>query len=71
MAAISRQRDRFGDASNLQHGPWVVLAVAEDQADSILSFVQQHEPNAAIIGYVHDDAHKVTHSNSEIYFEHY
>ena len=52
-------------------GLGMVLAVAKDDADSILSFIQQHEPNAAIIGYVHDDAHKVTHSNSEIYFEHY
>ena len=32
----------------------MVLAVAEEQADSILSFIQQYEPNAAIIGYVHD-----------------
>jgi len=52
-------------------GLGMVLAVTKDDADSILSFIQQHEPNAAIIGYVHDDAHKVTHSNSEIYFEHY
>ena len=52
-------------------GLGMVLAVAKDQAESILSFVQQHEPNAAIIGHVHDDAHKVTHSNPDIFFEHY
>jgi len=52
-------------------GLGMVLAVSKDQADSILSFVQQYEPLAAVIGYVHDNGHKVTHSNSSIFFEHY
>ena len=52
-------------------GLGMVLAVAKDQADSILSFIQQHEPEAAIIGYVHDNGHRVTHSNPEIFFNHY
>ena len=52
-------------------GLGMVLAVSKDQADSILSFVQQYEPFATVIGYVHDNGHKVTHSNSSIFFEHY
>ena len=52
-------------------GLGMVLAVEKDQADSVLSFVQQYEPTAAIIGHVNDNGHKVTHSNPEIFFEHY
>ncbi|MDP6866796.1 MAG: phosphoribosylformylglycinamidine cyclo-ligase, partial [Candidatus Poseidoniaceae archaeon] len=44
-------------------GLGMVLAVEKDQADSVLSFVQQYEPTAAIIGHVNDNGHKVTHSN--------
>ena len=52
-------------------GLGMVLAVANEHAESILSFLQQYEPTAAIIGHVHSNGHKVTHSNSEIFFEHY
>ena len=44
-------------------GLGMVLAVEREQADSILSFIKTYEPNAAIIGSVHDDGHKVTHQN--------
>lgn len=52
-------------------GLGMVLAVEKEQADSILEFVQQYEPAAAIIGHVNDNGHKVTHANPEILFEHY
>ena len=44
----------------------MVLAVEREQADSILSFIKTYEPNAAIIGSVHDDGHKVTHQNPDV-----
>jgi phosphoribosylformylglycinamidine cyclo-ligase len=52
-------------------GLGMVLAVEKEQADSILEFVQQYEPAAAIIGHVNDNGHKVTHANPKILFEHY
>jgi len=52
-------------------GLGMVLAVEREQADSILEFVQQYEPAAAIIGHVNDNGHKVTHANPKILFEHY
>ena len=52
-------------------GLGMVLAVEREQADSILSFIKTYEPNAAIIGSVHDDGHKVTHQNPDVFFEHY
>lgn len=52
-------------------GLGMVLAVEKEQADSILEFVQQYEPAAAIIGYVNDNGRKVTHANPKILFEHY
>ncbi len=52
-------------------GLGMVLAVEKEQADSILEFIQQFEPAAAIIGHVNDDGHKVTHANPKILFEHY
>ena len=49
----------------------MVLAVEKEQADSILEFIKTYEPNAAIIGAVHDNGHKVTHRNPDVFFEHY
>jgi len=52
-------------------GLGMVLAVDREHAESILSFVQQFEATAAIIGHVNDHGHKVTHVNPEIFYEHY
>ena len=52
-------------------GLGMVLAVEKEQANSILEFIKSYEPNAAIIGAVHDHGHKVTHQNPDVFFEHY
>ena len=52
-------------------GLGMVLAVDQEHAESILSFVQQFEATAAIIGHVNDHGHKVTHVNPEVFYEHY
>lgn len=52
-------------------GLGMILAVDKNHAESILSFIQQFEPTAAIVGHVHGNGHKVTHSNPDIFFNHY
>ena len=52
-------------------GLGMVLAVEKDQAESILEFLKSFEPSASIVGHVHNNGHKVTHSNPDVFFEHY
>ena len=52
-------------------GLGMVLAVEKDQAESILEFLKSFEPRASIVGHVHNNGHKVTHSNPDVFFEHY
>ena len=52
-------------------GLGMVLAVEQNQAVPILSYIKQFEPEAAIIGTVHDKGRKVTHSNPDVFYEHY
>ena len=52
-------------------GLGMVIAVENEQADAILEFIKSYEPNAAIIGNVHNNGHKVTHENPDVFFEHY
>jgi phosphoribosylaminoimidazole (AIR) synthetase len=52
-------------------GLGMVLAVEKEQAESLLQFLKTFEPSASIIGHVHDNGHKVTHSNPDVFFEHY
>ena len=52
-------------------GLGMVLAVEQNQAVPILSYIKQFDPEAAIIGTVHDKGRKVTHSNPDVFYEHY
>ena len=52
-------------------GLGMVLAVEKSQAESILKFLQKFDTGVVIIGHVHDERHRVTHSNPDVFFEHY
>ena len=52
-------------------GLGMVLAVTKEESETILRFLTAKDSGAQIIGHVHDDGHKVTHTNPEVVFQHY
>ena len=52
-------------------GCGMIVAVSADVADDVCKWLENKLPGCQVIGSVVDNGRKVTHTNSEILFEHY
>ena len=52
-------------------GCGMIIAVDPSVAESVLQWIEQRMDGCAIIGHVVDNGGKVTHTNPEVFFEHY
>jgi len=52
-------------------GMGMVIAVNPENAELITKWLAEKLQGSAIVGHVHDNGHKVTHINPEVYFTHY
>ncbi len=52
-------------------GMGMVVAVAEGVADSVEAWLAERLPGSRRVGFVNDDGHRVTHTDSSVVFEHY
>jgi phosphoribosylaminoimidazole (AIR) synthetase len=52
-------------------GMGMVIAVDAGQAETILKWLQERMPEAAVVGHVNDDGHRVVHAEEGVVFSHY
>jgi phosphoribosylaminoimidazole (AIR) synthetase len=52
-------------------GMGMVIAVDARQADAVLRWLKTRMPEAAAVGHVNDDGHRVVHASEGVEFSHY